>query len=214
MERSSQAPGARPGRRVAILGAGAGGLCMGIGLRGRATTPSRSSRSRTTSAAPGTTTATPARPATCRRTSTRSRSSEPRVEPRVLARSRRSRATCATAPRSTACCRRSASAPRSQAASFDESAGLWRIRTCGGRGDRGRRSRQRARSAEPSAVSRSAGSRVLRGDDLPLGALGPRARSPRRARRGGRQRRERDPVHPGDRDEVAQLDVFQRARTG
>jgi cation diffusion facilitator CzcD-associated flavoprotein CzcO len=33
VERSSAAPGSRPGPRVAILGAGAGGLCMAIGLR-------------------------------------------------------------------------------------------------------------------------------------------------------------------------------------
>ena len=53
-------------------------------------------------------------------------------------------------------------------------------------------------TAERAVDPRPAGARTLRGDDVPLGHLGPRARPRRRARGRDRHRRLGDPVRPAD----------------
>ena len=183
--------------RVAILGAGASGICLGVKLREAGFATSRSSRSPRTSAGRGTTTAIRVRAATCRRTSTRSRSSARRTGRGSSRRRRRSRTTSATSSTSTACGRTSASAARSRAARFDEAAGVWRLRTAAGEEHRGRGARLGRRPAEPAARAGVPGPRdASAARALPLGALGPRRRSRRQARGGDRQRRERGAVRP------------------
>ena len=103
-------------RRIAIIGSGFSGLCLGIQLearRHRLLHDLREGRPR--SAAPGATTPIRAPPATCRRSPTASRSSR-RPTGRASGRRRpRSSPTWSTARASTTCCRTSASTPRSRA---------------------------------------------------------------------------------------------------
>ena len=89
---------------------------------------------------------------------------EPRLEPDVLAASRRSSATWRAAPRSTACCPTSASAARSPARRFDEAAGSWRLRTAAGEsltadvrglGHRAAEPARTCRTSRASATSRA-----------------------------------------------------------
>ena len=58
--------------------------------------------------------------------------------------------------------------------------------------------RARDGAAERAVDPRPAGPRALRGDDVPLGHVGPRPRPRRRARRRDRHRRLGDPVRPAD----------------
>ena len=68
------------------------------------------------------------------------------------------------------------------------------VRRPGRRPGADRRDGPPGRAAHPC----TARARPIPGRGLPLGALGPRARSPRRTRRGGRHRGVRDPVRTGD----------------
>ena len=171
--------------RIAIIGSGFSGLCLGIQLQqGRASTPSRSSRRRT--ALGGTWRDNTYPGAACDVAVVRlllllrAEDATGRASGR---RSRRSSTTWSTARASTACCRTSASAPRSPSARFDE-----RARASGGcaraagEDARGRGPGERRRPAEPArACPRSRASSAFAGVALPLGALEPRLRARRQA---------------------------------
>ena len=62
-----------------------------------------------------------------------------------------------------------------------------------------RRARHRLRPADAPVDPGAPRARRVRRPELSLGRMGPRRRSSRPQRRGGRHRRERDPVRPGDR---------------
>ena len=145
------------------------------------------------SAAPGATTPTPVRPATCPRTCTRTRSPSTRTGPARSPRSReiqhyiesrrRALTTCATSTSSAATC---------TGARWNDAR-----RAVGDRHHPGRLHRRhrglRGRRAVRAVAARHQGHRRLRGRDLPLRALEPRRRPDRQARRGDRHRRLRDP---------------------
>ena len=76
------------------------------------------------------------------------------------------------------------------------------------RGARGRRRRGRPRRSE--AAPTSGPRRASRGEDVPHGALGPRLRSRREARRRDRHRGERRAGRAGDRADGREAHVFQR----
>ena len=80
-------------------------------------------------------------------------------------------------------------------ATWDEEAGRWLVETSRGVVLRAARHR-RDRAVEPARPPRDPRTAALRGQDLPLGAVGPRARPQRRARRRHRDRRLGDPVRP------------------
>ena len=88
-------------RRIGIIGAGPGGICMAIKLREAGIDTFTIFERAPASAARGTTTATRAARATCRRRSTRSRSSSSATGRARTARSPRSSPTSSTARRST-----------------------------------------------------------------------------------------------------------------
>ena len=77
---------------------------------------------------------------------------------------------------------------------------------------RRRRRRERDRHVRRAGRARRPGPRPVRGHDVPLRRLGRRPRPHRRARRGHRQRRERGAAHPRDRaDRRRRSTVYQRS---
>ena len=178
--------------------------------RDRAT--SRSSRRRPTSAAPGTTTATPARPATCPATCTRSPTRSAATGRGCARRRRRSTPTCTTSRATTASSaliRTNTTVTALRVGRGSAAAG--RSRPSDGRDLRGRRDRPRHRASCTSPRSRDRGRRDVRRPQLPLGRMGPRLRPRRQARR-----RSSAPApapcssSPRSPREVARLTVFQR----
>ena len=205
---------ARP-RRVAIIGAGFGGIGLGDQAeegRDRLVHDPREGRGDRRRLAgqhlPG------RGPATSPRTSTRSRSSRTRTgagvyspQPEILAYLER----CVERVRHRA--RTCASAPRSSGRDFDEE-----IRPLADRdGATARRIEadvlvSRLRPAQPAGAHRGfPGAERFEGPIFHSGALGPRRRPGRQARGRDRHRREHDPGRPGDRRRVEQLDVYQRS---
>ena len=177
-----------------IVGGGFSGIGMAIRLRQRASTTSWSSSGPAASAAPGATTAIPAAPATCRPTSTRSRSRPTPTGRAPSRRSPRSAPTWSAVWPTFGMRRHFRFGPRAL-----ESAALGRRRcTLGDRDQRWQLHRRCARLGDraalrPEAASRAAARRLPR-QGLPLRALGPRLRPARQARRRDRHRRVRDPV--------------------
>ena len=210
----SASNGASRGLSVGIVGAGFGGIGIGDpAAPGRDRATSRSSSAATRSAASGARTPTPAPPATCPPTSTRSRSRPghdwsrryaPQAEilaylERVHARATASARTCASAPRS----RRRRSTPRPGAGRSRPSRRAATSSTC---------SSPPAGSSRAPRSPRSTGIDDFEGPRLPLGRVGPRRRPDRAQGRGRRHRRERDPVRPRDRAEVAAATtIYQRS---
>ena len=201
---SSATAGPRRQPTVAIIGAGMSGICMGIKLQQAGIDDFTDLREApTSSAARGARTATPASSATSRRASTSSPSRPTRAGRTASRPGPRSGATSTGSPASTACVRGSGSGPRSWTRAHDD--GRWRLRTAAGEDRRGRLPDLGHRRPAPPAATRDRGTRLLRGRQLPLGALGPRrpARRPpgrrhrhrldRRADRRRARRRRRAP---------------------
>ncbi len=86
------------------------------------------------------------------------------------------------------------------AATFDEESGRWTVTTDGGESPRVRRAGHGLRAADPAAGAARRGNRGLRGPRLPLGRVGPLARSGGPQGRGDRHWRLRDPVRARDRE--------------
>ena len=194
------------------MGAGSAGSAAGDRAAPRTASRRRDPRSRRRrSAAPGSTTATRARPATCRAICTRSRSRSGATGRGCARRATRSSATCASVAREYGVERLVARTPRSRAARGTTTRAL-----------DGHEPRTAARAtadalivatgpAAPHAPFRALPGRTLRGPQLPLRRVGPRLRPARQARRGDRHGRERRPVRPRDRRAGAErLVVFQR----
>ena len=158
------------------------------------------------SAAPGATTPTRAAPATCPRTSTRSRSRRTRLERDLLAPAGDPRLPAARAPTSTACARTSASTATVERRRVGRRRSAGTIETSTGRCARRVVVAGMGPLAEPSFPD-DPGARRLRGRRLPLRPLEPRLRPDRQARRRHRHRRVGDPVRARDPAEVAQLHV-------
>ena len=97
-------------------------------------------------------------------------------------------------------------------ARFDEARGTWTVRTTDRRGARRRRARQQRRPAAPAADPEAPGLETLPRPELPLGALEPRRRPRRQARR-RRSATPRAPIQfiPEIAKEVAHLTIFQRS---
>ena len=105
-------------------------------------------------------------------------------------------------------------APRSSSARSTRTTRRWTLAASG-------RRRQRATIEADAVISAVgqlnrpqlpdiAGPRPLRRPVVPLGALGPRRRPARQARRGHRHRRQRGAVHPDVAEQAAHLPIFQR----
>ena len=199
-QQGTGAAGALPEHvRVAIVGSGFAGLGMAIRLSSGAITDFVVSSAATTSAAPGATTPTPA--AACDVPSSLysfSFAPNPDVDAVVLAAAARSWPTCAAAPTASAIRPHLRfGLPTLRGGGWDEAARRWRLDTTAG-ALTARRARLRRGRAERADLPDIPGVDDVRGQDVPLGRLGPHARPDRRARRGHRHRRLGDPDRPGD----------------
>ncbi len=148
-------------------------------------------------AAPGATTPTPAVPATCPRTCTRSRSPSTPTG-RACAHPRaRSRSTCERVADEYGIPPHIRFGHEVLEAAWDDERALWEIRTSAGE-LHGRDPDQRHGWPQRARDTEAQGPRLLPGHDVPLRPVGSRARPRRRARGGDRHRGLGGPVRPRD----------------
>ncbi len=184
---------------VIIIGAGFGGVAAAIELRRHGIRSSGSSRRRATSAAPGTTTATPAAPATCPATCTRSPTHSAgtgrgcaRLQDEIhsylhdVARDHGIEPLIRTNTTVSSCW-------------WDEQRCRWTVLDSEGKTYEADAIVLATGQLHQPSVPDLAGAEDFAGHSLPLGRMGPRLRPRGQARGGRRQRRERRPVRPRDR---------------